>query len=222
MSQSLASLLKARDSLSRSNIIPDQSLNNIENHLFREDQQFISFIEEERELDGTSEMVNVHDSDISIPDSTHTILNKDQSETDSFLRSDIVEVISPSIITEINSINIISLNGKLQSQERENVSLKLNAQKLLDHITSMEQKMTTVIAIESELASTVAQFDIMRSNFTREKEEQKVLTQKLSLELTCLKTTKEEGTTSNLIVEQRCHTLEAEKRDLLRQVLKRK
>jgi type I site-specific restriction-modification system R (restriction) subunit len=222
MSQSLASLLKARDSLSRSNTIPDQSLNDIENHLFREDQQFVSFIEEERELDGTSEMVNVHDSDISIPDSTHTILNKDQSETDSALRSDIVEIISPAISTEINSINVISLHEKLQSQERENVSLKLNAQKLLDHINSMEQKLTTVIAIESELASTVAQFDIMRSNFKREKEEQKVLTQKLSLELTCLKTTKEEGTTSNLIVEQRCHTLEAEKRDLLRQVFKRR
>jgi hypothetical protein len=275
MSQSLASLLKARDSLSRSNVIQDQSLNvvehigdqpsnnaehhlfreeekfipfigerelslsssnviqdqslnvvehiedqpsnNVEHHLFREEEKFIPFIEE-RELVGTSEMVNVHDSDISIPDNNQATVNKDQSESVGSLTSDIIEIISPSISTEINSMNVISL--KLQSQERENVTLKLNAQKLLDQITSMERKMNTQASIQSELASTIAQSDILKLNSKREKEEHKVSVQKLSLELTYLKTTKEEGITRNFIVEQRCNTLETEKRDLLQQVFK--
>jgi hypothetical protein len=229
MSQSLASLLKARHSLSRSNVIQDKSLNfvehiedqssnNIEHNLFREEETFIPFIEEERELDGTSEMVNVHDSDMSIPDNNQPTVNIDQLESDVSLTSDVIEIISPSISTEINSMNV--LHEKLQSQERENVTLKLNAQKLLDHITSMERKMNTLAPMQSELASTIAQSDILRSNSKREKEEHKVLVQKLSLELTYLKTTKEEGNTRNFIIEQRCNILESENRDLLQQVFK--
>lgn len=221
MPQSLASLLMTRDSLPISNVILEQPTDHIENHLFREEEKFVPFTEEEGELEGTSEMVHVYESDASISDSTHTMMTKNQWQTNSVLQSDVVKVVSPSISTEINSINVISLHENLQSLERENLLLKVNAQKLLDKIASMEQKVTTLASIQSELASAKAESDIVKLNSKKEREENKLSNENLLSELTYLKVIKVEETASNLIVEQKCNALEFEKRDLLQQVWNR-